>query len=159
MKRKHPTPTRADHRKRSQTQYKQKPVADKTRDVPLSTVFPRLLNDIRSNFASRFQAQTASNPTNKRAISSRATQSNASQVTQQGIQEHQKLLLQSMNFQTMIKKMKRFGVKPNVYIDHHILIQKKITINQITKSIEYKSFTKHVLDHPILILNKWQFVI
>ncbi|KAH0879171.1 LOW QUALITY PROTEIN: hypothetical protein HID58_066565 [Brassica napus] len=66
MKRKHPTPTRADHRKRSQTQYKQKPVADKTRDVPLSTVFPRLLNDIRSNFASRFQAQTASNPTNKR---------------------------------------------------------------------------------------------
>ncbi|CAN6882524.1 unnamed protein product [Brassica oleracea var. botrytis] len=67
MKRKHPTPTRADHRKRSQTQYKQKPVADKTRDVPLSTVFPILLNDIRSNFASRFQAQvTASNPTNKR---------------------------------------------------------------------------------------------
>lgn len=69
MKRKHPTPTRADHRKRSQTQYKQKPVADKTRDVPLSTVFPRLLNDIRSNFASRFQAQvTASNPTNKRGL-------------------------------------------------------------------------------------------
>ncbi|CAF1878150.1 unnamed protein product [Brassica napus] len=64
MKRKHPTPTRADYRKRSQTQYKQKPVSDKTRDVPLSTVFPRLLNDIRSNFAS-----------------SRATQSNASQVT------------------------------------------------------------------------------
>ena len=26
--------------------------------------------------------------------------------TQQGIQEHQKMLLQSMNFQTMIKKMK-----------------------------------------------------
>ncbi|KAG2311772.1 hypothetical protein Bca52824_023329 [Brassica carinata] len=65
---KHPIPIGVDYRKCSKTQHKQKPVAAKTLDVPLSIVFPRLLNDLTNrNFASRFQSQiTASNPTSKR---------------------------------------------------------------------------------------------
>ncbi|KAL0730146.1 hypothetical protein Bca4012_026239 [Brassica carinata] len=80
---KHPIPIGVDYRKCSKTQHKQKPVAAKTLDVPLSIVFPRLLNDLTNrNFASRFQSQiTASNPTSKRAIKSRATQSLSSQIT------------------------------------------------------------------------------
>ncbi|CAF2070124.1 unnamed protein product [Brassica napus] len=56
------------HRKRSHTDPKQRNVAAKSKDIPLSSVFDRLLNDITNkDFASRFQSQvTASNPANKR---------------------------------------------------------------------------------------------
>lgn len=56
------------HWKRSHTDPKQRTVAAKSKDIPLSFVFDRLLNDITNkDFASRFQSQvTASNSANKR---------------------------------------------------------------------------------------------
>lgn len=47
MKRKHHAPTGADYpRKRKQSKTKEITVPSNTRDVPLSTIFVRLLNDI-----------------------------------------------------------------------------------------------------------------
>lgn len=71
MKRKHHAPTGADYpRKRKQSKTKEITVPSNTRDVPLSTIFVRLLNDITNkNSVSRIQAQvTTSTPTNKRGI-------------------------------------------------------------------------------------------
>ncbi|KAH0883438.1 hypothetical protein Bca4012_029939 [Brassica carinata] len=100
MKRKHLTPIGVDDRmKRKKIKTKVIPVAAKTKDVPLSAVFQRLLNSITNKTsASRFHPQvTASNPTNKRvnnensklsqrsgipkAISMSTTKSSSSQVT------------------------------------------------------------------------------
>lgn len=71
MKRKQPAPTGVDdRRKRSQINSREITVASNTKDVPLSTVFDRILNDItKKNFPSRFQPQiAASNPTNKQGV-------------------------------------------------------------------------------------------
>lgn len=71
MKRKHPAPFGADaHRKRAQSASKQITESSQTKDVPLTTVFARLLNDATNkNIASRCHPKvsvTVSKPNNKR---------------------------------------------------------------------------------------------
>ena len=71
MKRKHQPPLGADgHRLCSKPQSKQRIDHKKNKDVPLSTVFARLLHDVTNRkVSSRFQTQvTVSNPTNKRGV-------------------------------------------------------------------------------------------
>ncbi|KAH0886213.1 hypothetical protein HID58_062309 [Brassica napus] len=71
MKRKYQPPLGADgHRLCSKPQSKQRIDHKKNKDVPLSTVFARLLHDVTNRkVSSRFQTQvTVSNPTNKRVV-------------------------------------------------------------------------------------------
>ena len=71
MKRKYQPPLGADgHRLCSKPQSKQRIDHKKNKDVPLSTVFARLLHDVTNRkVSSRFQTQvTVSNPTNKRGV-------------------------------------------------------------------------------------------
>ncbi|CAF1760698.1 unnamed protein product [Brassica napus] len=71
MKRKHQPRFEDDgHRLRSQSISKQRMDHSQRKDVPLSTVFRRLMSDItNNNVSSRFKTQVSvSNPTNKRGI-------------------------------------------------------------------------------------------
>lgn len=69
MKRKHLAPFGADvHRKRAQSGSRQRTQTPQTRDVPLTTVFARILNDVTNkNIASRSHSRvsvTVSKPNN-----------------------------------------------------------------------------------------------
>lgn len=71
MKRKHQPRFEDDgHRLRSQSISKQRIDHSQRKDVPLSSVFRRLMSDItNNNVSSRFKTQVSvSNPTNKRGV-------------------------------------------------------------------------------------------
>ncbi|CAG7872881.1 unnamed protein product [Brassica rapa] len=90
MKRKYQPPLGADgHRFCSKPQSKQRIDHKKNKDVPLSTVFARLLHDVTNRKgATRFQTQvTVSNPTNKRVCFDKENNDNPKQTKKSRIHE------------------------------------------------------------------------